>query len=104
MKKRLTPTLLIAMALVFAFSGAFSDAIAQRVWFRGNVREIIRQLESDTDRFKSSLDHALDNSPLNGTRREDEIHVYVKRLEEATIVCATVRKISNTPRDWREKC
>jgi hypothetical protein len=61
-----------------------NDTNAQRVWYRGNVREIIRQLESDTDRFKSSLDRALDNSHLNGTRAEDEINDYVKRFEAAT--------------------
>ena len=57
---------------------------AQRPWYRGNVREIIRDLESDTDRFKSSLDSALDRSKLDGTSREDEINEYVKRFEEAT--------------------
>jgi hypothetical protein len=80
MKTRIVFTSLTAIVLVLTFS----EAIAQRVWFRGNVREIIRQLESDTDRFKSSLDRALDNSPLNGTRREDQINEYVKRFEEAT--------------------
>ena len=57
---------------------------AQRPWYRGNVVEIIKQLESDTDRFKSSLDKALDRSRLNGTQREDEINRYVKEFEEAT--------------------
>ena len=57
---------------------------AQRPWYRGNVLEIIRQLESDTDKFKSSLDKALDDSHLNGTRAEDEINAFVKRFEEAT--------------------
>ena len=56
----------------------------QRAWYRGNVREIIRQLENDTDQFKGSLDSALDRSNLNGTRAEDEINEYVKRFEEAT--------------------
>lgn len=59
-------------------------ALAQRPWYRGNVRETIRQLESDTDRFKRSLDPALDASHLNGTRAEDEINRYVKEFEEAT--------------------
>ena len=59
-------------------------AVAQRPWYRGNVREIIRQLESDTDSFKGSLDSALDHSRLNGSRAEDEINDYVKRFEEAT--------------------
>ena len=56
----------------------------QRAWYRGNVREIIRQLESDTDNFKSSLDSALDHSSLNGSRAEDEINEYVKQFETAT--------------------
>ena len=58
--------------------------LAQRSWYRGNVRNIIRDLESDTDRFKSSLDSALDRSRLNGSRAEDDINEHVKRFEEAT--------------------
>lgn len=59
-------------------------SLGQRAWYRDNVREIIRQLETDTDRFKPSLDDALDHSKLNGSRTEDEINDYVKRFEEAT--------------------
>ena len=51
---------------------------------RTNVRQIILTLETDTDTFKSSLDHALDRSPLDGTRAEDEINEYVKQFEHAT--------------------
>ena len=72
----------VVSAMVLAVSGNISRA--QRPWYRGNLREIIRQLETDTDRFKSSLDHALDDSRLDGTRTEDEINEYVKRFEEAT--------------------
>ena len=57
---------------------------AQRPWYRGNVVDIIKQLETDTDRFKSSLDKALDKSNINGTKAEDEINGYVKHFEEAT--------------------
>ena len=74
--------LLLASAMILL--NATGNTLAQRPWYRGNVREIIRQLESDTDRFKSSLDSALDRSSLNGTRAEDEINEYVKRFEEAT--------------------
>jgi len=49
-----------------------------------NVRQIIRNLETDTDTFKGSLDRALDHSPLDGTRSEDEINEYVKQFEHAT--------------------
>lgn len=51
---------------------------------RTDVRQIIRNLETDTDTFKKSLDHALDRSPLDGTRSEDEINEYVKQFEHAT--------------------
>lgn len=77
---------LLAGCLVGSIAAGFSPttAVAQRPWYRGNVREIIRELESDTDRFKGSLDTALDRSRLNGSRAEDEINGYVKRFEEAT--------------------
>lgn len=60
-----------------------ANALVQRV-VRTNVREIIRNLETDTDTFKSSLDDALDHSRLDGTRSEDEINEYVKQFEHAT--------------------
>ncbi|HEY6660755.1 MAG TPA: hypothetical protein VI031_06425 [Pyrinomonadaceae bacterium] len=71
-------------ASVLILLTATGDMLAQRRWYRGNVRGIIRQLESDTDRFKSSLDSALDRSTINGTRAEDEINEYVKQFEQAT--------------------
>jgi hypothetical protein len=72
------------MVMAFAIVSASVTVLAQRAWNRGNVRENIRQLETDTDRFKSSLDRALDHSPLDGTRAEDEINEYVKNFEAAT--------------------
>jgi hypothetical protein len=70
--------------LVLAIVSVSVGALAQRTWYRGNVRETIRQLETDTDRFKGSLDRALDHSSLDGTRAEDEINEYVKEFEHAT--------------------
>jgi hypothetical protein len=69
---------------MFALLCSAQDGHAQRQWFRGNVLEIIRQLETNTDRFKTSLDKGLDESRLNGTRSEDEVNAFVKRFEEAT--------------------
>ena len=64
---------------------AHVNALAQRTTVvRTNVRQIIRNLETDTDTFKGSLDRALDHSPLDGTRSEDEINEYVKQFEHAT--------------------
>ena len=80
MKARIFLLILTTTILVTATT----NVLAQRKWYRGNVREIVRQIESDTDQFKSSLDSALDRSNLNGSRAEDEINDYVKKFEEAT--------------------
>jgi DNA repair ATPase RecN len=63
---------------------AHRNSLAQTTVVRTNVHQIIRNLETDTDTFKSSLDRALDHSPLDGTRSEDEINEYVKQFEHAT--------------------
>src|SRR5437773_9472540 len=42
------------------------------------VEEIIRRVEKQSDRFRSSLDSALDKSRFDGTRREDDINTFVK--------------------------
>ena len=76
---------LVTLTITSILAGASSGtALAQREWYRGNVRDIIRELETDTDHFKGSLDSALDHSRLNGSRAEDEINEHVKRFEEAT--------------------
>lgn len=80
MKRILTVTVSLAML----FTLVAQTSLAQRTWYRGNVRQTIRDLETNTDSFKSSLDHALDRSPLDGTKTEDEINDYVKKFEEAT--------------------
>jgi len=49
-----------------------------------DVRHLLKRLEDNADRFRSSLDHALDHSSLNGSRTEDEINSYVHSFEKAT--------------------
>ena len=49
-----------------------------------DVRHLLKRLEENSDRFRSSLDHALDHSSLNGSRTEDEINSYVHSFEKAT--------------------
>lgn len=79
-------TLSVSMLLMFPTMNSLAkrNSLAQRTVVRTNVRQIIRNLETDTDMFKSSLDRALDHSPLDGTRSEDEINEYVKQFEHAT--------------------
>jgi DNA repair ATPase RecN len=73
------------LTLLTMNSLAHRNSLAQRTSVvRTNVHQIIRNLETDTDTFKSSLDRALDHSPLDGTRSEDEINEYVQQFEHAT--------------------
>ena len=48
------------------------------------VERIIHNIESQSDRFRSSLDAALDRSRLNDTQREDDINAYVRDFYEQT--------------------
>lgn len=81
MRRVVNFTLSVSMLLTLSTM----NSLAQRTSvIRTNVREIIRNLETDTDTFKSSLDRALDRSSLDGTRSEDEINDYVKQFEHAT--------------------
>jgi hypothetical protein len=48
------------------------------------VEKILRRIEQQSDRFRSSLDSALDKSRFNGTRREDDINSFIKDFYEQT--------------------
>jgi len=39
---------------------------------------MLHRLRRDSDKFKKSVDSALDKSSLNGTNREDDINAFVK--------------------------
>ena len=48
------------------------------------VRNMIRRIEQQSDKFRGSLDSALDKSRLNGSTREDDINTFVKNFYEET--------------------
>ncbi len=55
--------------------------------YRVNEREVknlVKRIENNADRFKRSLDRALDRSRIDGTRQEDNINQFVRDFEEAT--------------------
>jgi hypothetical protein len=47
-----------------------------------DVEQILRRIERQSERFKSSLDSALDRSRLNGTEREDDVNEFVKLFND----------------------
>jgi archaellum component FlaC len=48
------------------------------------VEELIHRIEGQSDVFRKSLDSALDQSRLDGTRREDDINSFVKDFYKET--------------------
>jgi hypothetical protein len=77
--------IVLALSVLIPKSVALSQVVGQpyRVSDR-EVEQTLKRIEQGSDRFRSSLDSALDKSPLDGTSREDEINAYVKQFYEAT--------------------
>lgn len=48
------------------------------------VEELIHRIETQSDVFRKSLDSALDQSRLDGTRREDDVNAFVKEFYKET--------------------
>jgi DNA repair exonuclease SbcCD ATPase subunit len=46
------------------------------------VERILRSIEQQAKRFRSSLDSALDKSRLNGTRREDDVNEFIQQFDD----------------------
>ena len=51
---------------------------------KNEVKNLLARIEQSAERFRASLDSALDSSPINGTKTEDEINNYIKGFEKAT--------------------
>ncbi len=82
-------TALVAM-LAFLSFGLTPVAMAQyQQPYRHSdnyMRQLIRRIETRTDRFSNLLPNALDRSRVNGTNREDQINNLVTNFEHATDV------------------
>src|ERR1041385_1999471 len=81
---------LFVVSLLFLCSAFLvSSSVAQEIGqpYRVNDKEverIIRRIEQQSDRFRSSLDSALDKSRFNGSHREDDINSFIKDFYEQT--------------------
>ena len=94
----------LAMAFVFLF-GIFivSGTVAEAQWRDRNndrredrrnnrwgntnkraIENLVRRVEQRTDSFVRQFDRALDNSRVDGTRREDRLNDLARELERAT--------------------
>ena len=78
----------ISVALVFAMLSIGLTAVqAQRRPYRMNdqqVGELIRRVEASADKFRATVDGALDRSRYDGTRAEDNINTLIQNFENST--------------------
>src|SRR5689334_8575735 len=85
MLHRLFVVSLLFLCSAFLVSSSAAQEIGQP--YRLNDKEverIIKRIEQQSDRFRSSLDSALDKSRFNGSNREDDINSFVKAYYERT--------------------
>jgi hypothetical protein len=80
---------LMAFAFVITCLCAATRAQAQVVGqpYRLNDKEverILHRIENQANKFRHSLDAALDRSRLNGSNREDDINAFIKTFDEQT--------------------
>lgn len=77
----------LASALLLGFVGALNTVQAQRRPYRmtdSQMSQLIRRLETNTNRFSRRVDASLDRSRRDGTRAEDNINDFVRDFETAT--------------------
>ena len=48
------------------------------------VERLLERIEKAADKYRESLDDALDKSPLDDSKREEDINKYVSEFEDAT--------------------
>jgi hypothetical protein len=70
--------ILVASSLIFA------QAQGPYRMTKSELKTLLDRIEQGADRFRASLDAALDKSEFNGTKTEDEINNYLKGFEKAT--------------------
>jgi hypothetical protein len=85
MLKRLSMIVCLC-ALATAFASAVMAQVDGQPYRLSDkdVEKIIHRIEQQSDRFRSSLDAALDKSRFNGTNQEDDINAFVKDFYEKT--------------------
>jgi exonuclease VII large subunit len=90
---------LTAVCAVTVSSSTEADAQRRNRYTKAQVDNIISRVEQRVDRFVTQFDRSLDNSRLDGTRREDNLNQRARDLEAAT---DELRREFNRRDRWNE--
>jgi sugar-specific transcriptional regulator TrmB len=89
MGKNISKVIMAAVAFLMVASASIPAAAqyGRRArstgYSKAQVEQIIRRLENQSDRFVRSFDRSLDNSRVDGTRREDNLNQRARDFENA---------------------
>jgi len=72
-----------AVAAVFAAVPAASDHTGHGIAHAGDLRDTAKEAEKLADRFRKTLDKALDRTIIDGTKREKQVERRAHKLENA---------------------
>jgi hypothetical protein len=78
--------LLMALTITSLGSAGFSASAQQRAYrvtFQ-QVDQLLGRIESRSTQFRQSLNAALNRTPIDGTRQEDNINEFVRSFEQST--------------------
>ncbi|MEW6130268.1 MAG: hypothetical protein AB1757_24750 [Acidobacteriota bacterium] len=80
-----TISILVTLATVtLLLTSAFGQGTARgRYYTKSQVDNIIKRVETNSDKLKDTVDKSLDRSILDGSNREDNWNEQVKDLEKA---------------------
>src|SRR5918994_5658902 len=84
---KLRQTISAALVLALVTLGVAGTPQAQRRTYRlgdRQVNSLITRIEQNTDRFRASMDAALDRSRYDNTRAENNINQFVRDFETST--------------------
>src|ERR687894_1390147 len=84
---RVRQTISAALVIALVTLGVVNTTQAQRRTYRLGDRQVdslITRIEQNTDRFRASVDAALDRGRYDGTRSEDNINNFIRDFEAAT--------------------
>jgi hypothetical protein len=84
MTRALTLRLFLALFAVSFFPVAGQAQVAPYRVSDRQVEDLLDKIEEGSDRFRASLDSALDRSHIDGSRQEDRIENFVEDFEKAT--------------------
>jgi hypothetical protein len=81
--KTMKLSVVLATVVLITVAGSIRAQVAYRL-SEHEMKDLLSRIDKQSEVFRGSLKHAMNNSRLDGTKREDRINDFVKDFTEAT--------------------